>query len=153
MEITIPARKGRHRTAVVLFAAAAILAVPGVAAQPLATGGRVIADAGRMRIAIEVAESVPHRATIAVGTNILAIDLPGNLELLPAVCDGILLAPMITDCSFGRLLVGYARIRIVLPGCGTVDQSRLVEPLAGEPGQILVDVVFGRPVRCVMAPS
>jgi len=153
MEITIPGRKGRHRAPVIVIVAAAMLAGPSVAAQPMATAGRVISDAGRMRIAIEVMEAVPHRATIAEGTNVLAIDLPGNVALLPAVCEGILLASAIADCSFGRLLVGYARIRIVLPACGTVDESRLVEPLAGLPGQILVDVVFGRPVRCVMSAS
>ncbi|MCW5719362.1 MAG: hypothetical protein KIS68_16210 [Bauldia sp.] len=153
MEITIPARKSWHRVAVRVIAGAGMLAVSSAGAQPLATGGRVIADAGRVRIAIEVPEALPHRAAIAAGTNVLNIDLPGNVDVHPVVCEGILASPAILGCSFGRLLVGYARLRIVLPGCGTIDESRLIEPLAGEPGQILVDVVYGRPVRCVTAAS
>ncbi len=137
----------------VLIAAAAMLTATTAVTQPLATGARVIADAGRLRVAIDVPEAIPHRATIAAGTNVLNIDLPGNVEILPRVCEAILASPVITACDHGRLLVGYSRIRIVLPGCGTIDESRLIEPLAGEPGQILVDVVYGRPVRCVMMAS
>jgi len=120
----------------------ALTGLPGVAraADTVATGARVGGDAVRTRFVADLTESVSYSVYVLPDPYRVIIDLPGvTFDLPPGT--GLKTRGLIKEYRYGEVEKGRARIVMDTDGPVLIEKSFIVEPQAGQPARIVVDLV------------
>lgn len=120
----------------------ALTGLPGVAraADPVATGARVGGDEVRTRFVADLTESVSYSVYVLPDPYRVIIDLPGvTFDLPPGT--GLKTRGLIKEYRYGQVEEGRARIVMDTNGPVLIEKSFIVEPQAGQPARIVVDLV------------
>lgn len=110
------------------------------AAEPVATGARIGGDATRTRFVADLTEAIGFTVYVLPDPYRVMIDLPAVRFDLPPDA-GRKTQGLITEFRYGEVEEGRSRIVIDTDGPVLIEKSFIVEPQAGQPARIVVDLV------------
>jgi N-acetylmuramoyl-L-alanine amidase len=126
---------------VVLFLLSGFHLPPAAAAgQPTATGARIGGDDTRTRFVADLTAPVGYTVYVLPNPYRVLIDLPAITFDLPPDA-GRNTRGLITEYRYGALEGGRSRIVLDTKGPVLIEKSFIVEPQAGQPARIVVDLV------------
>ena len=109
-------------------------------ADAVTTGARVGGDDNRTRFVADVSKPVSYSVYVLPNPYRVIIDIPGmTFNLPPGI--GRKVRGLVTEYRYGVLEGGKSRIVIDTKGPVLIEKSFLVEPEAGRPARIVVDLV------------
>ncbi len=123
-----------------LFLLSGIRVPPAAAADPVATGARVGGDEVRTRFVADLTMPVGYTVYVLPDPYRVMIDLPGVRFDLPPDA-GRRTRGLIAEYRYGEVEPGRSRIVIDTTGPVLIEKSFVVEPQAGQPARIVVDLV------------
>lgn len=123
-----------------LLVLALLLSLPALAAEPVATGTRVGGDANRTRFVADLTQVVSFSVYVLPDPYRVIIDLPDvTFDLPPGA--GRKVRGLIGEFRYGVVDNGRSRIVIDTSGPVLIDKSFIIEPQAGQPARLVVDLV------------
>jgi N-acetylmuramoyl-L-alanine amidase len=106
----------------------------------VATGTRVGGDGTRTRFVADISKTVSYSVYVLADPYRVIIDLPDvTFDLPPGI--GHKVRGLVSEYRYGLLEQGKSRIVIDTLGPVLIEKSFLVEPQAGQPARIVVDLV------------
>lgn len=108
--------------------------------EPVATAARIGGDAVRTRFVADLSEAVSYSVYVLPNPYRVMIDLPGLRFDLPPDAGRDALG-LIKEFRYGEVEQGRSRIVIDTNGPVLIEKSFVVEPQAGQPARIVVDLV------------
>lgn len=138
-------RQASHLLAALLaaFGLVAALALSGPAAMAggvTATGARVGGDGQRTRFVADLTAAVGYTVYVLPDPYRVMIDLPDVRFDLPPD-SGTRTLGLVTEYRYGEVEAGKSRIVLDVAGPVLIEKSFVVEPKAGQPARIVVDLV------------
>ena len=128
----------------VLLALVLLFSLPAVATEPVATGTRVGGDEKRTRFVTDLTQVVSFSVYVLPDPYRVVIDLPDvTFDLPPGA--GRKVRGLITEFRYGLVDNGRARIVIDTSGPVLIERSFVIEPQAGQPARLVVDLVKTSP--------
>jgi N-acetylmuramoyl-L-alanine amidase len=123
-----------------LLVLALLLSLPALAAEPVATGTRVGGDGNRTRFVADLTQVVSFSVYVLPDPYRVVIDLPDvTFDLPPGA--GRKVRGLIGEFRYGVVDNGRSRIVIDTTGPVLIDKSFIIEPQAGQPARLVVDLV------------
>lgn len=123
-----------------LLLALLALVMPVQAANVVATGARIGGDDVRTRFVADLNKAVSYTVYVLPDPYRVVIDMPGvRFDLPPGIGDQAL--GLITEYRYGEVESGKSRFVIDTKGPVLIEKSFVVEPQAGQPARIVVDLV------------
>jgi len=123
-----------------LLALALLLSLPALATEPVATGTRVGGDGNRTRFVADLTQVVSFNVYVLPDPHRVVIDLPDvTFDLPPGA--GRKVRGLIGEFRYGVVENGRSRIVIDTTGPVLIDKSFIIEPQAGQPARLVVDLV------------
>ncbi len=114
--------------------------VPALATEPVATGTRVGGDEVRTRFVTDLTQVVSFSIYVLPDPYRVVVDLPDvTFDLAPGA--GRKVRGLITEFRYGLVENGRARIVIDTAGPVLIEKSFVIEPQAGQPARLVVDLV------------
>lgn len=124
----------------VLLALVLFFSLPAVATEPVATGTRVGGDEKRTRFVTDLTQIVSFSVYVLPDPYRVVVDLPDvTFDLPPGA--GRKVRGLITEFRYGLVDNGRARIVIDTSGPVLIEKSFVIEPQAGQPARLVVDLV------------
>lgn len=113
---------------------------PAYAADTVATGARIGGDETRTRFVADLSRPVGFTVYVVADPYRVFIDMPGvKFDLPPDI--GTRTRGLISEFRYGEVEEGRSRIVIDTKGPVLIEKSFIVEPQAGQPSRIVVDLV------------
>ena len=110
------------------------------AAGTIATGARIGGDATRTRFVVDLTQAVGYTVYVLPDPYRVMIDMPSvRFDLAPDA--GSNTRGLISEFRYGEVEEGRSRIVIDTNGPVLIEKSFIVEPQAGQPARIVVDLV------------
>ncbi|MGH6830478.1 MAG: N-acetylmuramoyl-L-alanine amidase, partial [Methylocella sp.] len=109
-------------------------------ADAVATGARVGGDAKRTRFVADLTKPISYTVYVLPDPYRVVIDMPDVTFTLPPGT-GRKTRGLISEYRYGQVSAGRSRIVIDTAGPVRVEKSFLVDPQAGQPARIVVDLV------------
>lgn len=128
------------RACQVLLAFLLLLSLPALATEPVATGTRVGGDENRTRFVTDLTQVVSFSVYVLPDPYRVVVDLPDVAFDLPPGA-GRRVRGLITEFRYGLVANGRARIVIDTSGPVLIEKSFVIEPQAGQPARLVVDLV------------
>ncbi len=130
---------GAHRLAILCLFFMALQSSFGIA-DAVTTGARVGGDDNRTRFVADISKPVNYSVYVLPNPYRVIIDMPGmTFNLPPGI--GRKVRGLVTEYRYGVLDGGKSRIVIDTKGPVLIEKSFLVDPEAGRPARIVVDLV------------
>ena len=108
--------------------------------EPVATAARIGGDGIRTRFVADLSEAVSYTVYVLPNPYRVMIDLPGvRFDLAPDA--GSQTLGLIREYRYGEVEKGRSRIVIDTDGPVLIEKSFVVEPQAGQPARIVVDLL------------
>jgi N-acetylmuramoyl-L-alanine amidase len=124
----------------VLLVLVLLFSLPALATEPVATGTRVGGDEKRTRFVTDLTQVVSFSVYVLPDPYRVVIDLPDvTFDLPPGA--GRKVRGLITEFRYGLVDNGRARIVIDTSGPVLIVKSFVIEPQAGQPARLVVDLV------------
>lgn len=120
------------------------LPVASAANMPVATAARVAGDETRTRFVADLSAPVGFTVYVLPDPYRVVIDLPQVAFQLPAETGGNVRG-LVSEYRYGPVSEGRSRIVIDTTGPVLIEKSFLLEPEAGQPARIVVDLVQTTP--------
>ncbi len=136
----VAVRMLRGAVLVLLFLLSGFQLEPASAAETVATGARIGGDATRTRFVADLTQAVGYTVYVLPDPYRVMIDLPAVRFDLPPDA-GRKTQGLITEFRYGEVEEGRSRIVIDTDGPVLIEKSFIVEPQAGQPARIVVDLV------------
>ena len=140
LPLPIAVRMLRGAVLVLLFLLSGFQLEPASAAETVATGARIGGDATRTRFVADLTQAVGYTVYVLPDPYRVMIDLPAVRFDLPPDA-GRQTQGLITEFRYGGVEQGRSRIVIDTDGPVLIEKSFIVEPQAGQPARIVVDLV------------
>ena len=129
-----------HGLALILLFLLCFAAQAARAAEPVATAARVGGDDTRTRFVADLTQAVGYTVYVLPDPYRVIIDMPGvRFDLPPGI--GNQTRGLISEYRYGEVEPGRSRIVIDTDGPVLIEKSFIVEPQAGQPARIVVDLV------------
>ncbi len=117
-----------------------LLSLPAATAEISATGARVGGDETRTRFVADLSGTVSYTVYVLPQPYRVIIDMPDVSFKLPPG-SGQKTRGLISEYRYGQVEAGRSRIVMDVTGPVLIEKSFLVEPQAGQPARIVVDLV------------
>ena len=117
-----------------------LLSLPAAAGEISATGARVGGDETRTRFVADLTGTVSYTVYVLPQPYRVIIDMPDVSFKLPPG-SGQKTRGLISEYRYGQVEAGRSRIVMDVTGPVLIEKSFLVEPQAGQPARIVVDLV------------
>ncbi len=137
-------RTGRRGDSAAAMLLALVLALSGLilpaTAEVVATGARIGGDETRTRFVADLSQAVSYTVYVLPDPYRVIIDIPGvRFDMPPG--SGIQSLGLVQAYRYGEVETGKSRIVIDTAGPVLIEKSFVVEPQAGQPARIVVDLV------------
>lgn len=144
MGVAVARKASWARAGLFLLLALVLVAAIGSGAQSgepaIATGARVGGDETRTRFVADLTRPVSYSVYVLPEPYRVMIDLPDvNFDLPPGIGEDA--RGLVSEFRYGQVSAGRSRIVIDTRGPVLIEKSYIVEPKAGQPARIVVDLV------------